>query len=551
MPRFVLRGSGHAGSGEGEVTMLDLQRTAAASWVNLSSINEGDEARARCTRATIAEALQDIPGVEVVEVSINDSGAVATPATWAVPSLDFSDMPPYCAVHIHSQDGDGHIANIEVWVPLAWNERFLGVGGAGSRLAYAHFPMVNGVLNGFAVGMTDGGVPLDGSAYEWQISPTTGKNDPVLINTWVHEGTHVMTIVGKAVTAAIHGKEPAFSYFQGGSGGGRQALSSALHHPDDYNGVWSEMPAINWTHLIPAGMWPALVMKELDNPLSPAKLEAFRSAAVEAYRIRSGSLRPFIDTVERVDFDPSALIGVDTPAGVITEQDARVMQMIWDGPTAPDGERLWYGVRPGVEAWGAMGPGLGICETKLDDSGALVPVPWEISEVWFQTWLTDGRKNDWRSLTFDEFARLWKVGLEKFAYVAVDSTDLYAFRDGGGKLLITHGTEDQVIPPESSYEYYDRLASAFGGFDSTSDFARLFVCLGQAHGLAEPGRFNFDLSTGMIALMRWVEHGVAPDELIPVRAGTDEQDPALGVRYVPVSGDSGSYRLRRTEVAAS
>jgi len=41
--------------------------------------------------------------------------------------------------------------------------------------------------------------------------------------------------------------------------------------------IWASDPASNWTRLIPAELWPALVMKELDNP-APVRLAAFRGS---------------------------------------------------------------------------------------------------------------------------------------------------------------------------------------------------------------------------------------------------------------------------------
>jgi feruloyl esterase len=74
-----------------------------------------------------------------------------------------------------------------------------------------------------------------------------------------------MTVVGKAVTAAFYGRPARYAYVNGCSTGGRQGLSEAQRYPEDYDGILSAAPAINWSRFIPAELWPQLVMLEEGN----------------------------------------------------------------------------------------------------------------------------------------------------------------------------------------------------------------------------------------------------------------------------------------------
>src|SRR5256885_4989712 len=94
-------------------------------------------------------------------------------------------------------------------------------------------------------------------------------------------GIHEMTVVGKALTQAFYGRAPRYSYFVGGSTGGRQGLMEAQRYPDDYDGILSACPAINWHRFLPADLWPQVVMVAARNFVSKAKLDAATTAAVE------------------------------------------------------------------------------------------------------------------------------------------------------------------------------------------------------------------------------------------------------------------------------
>ena len=66
-----------------------------------------------------------------------------------------------------------------------------------------------------------------------------------------HVGIHEMTVTGKALTQAMYGIAPKYSYFNGCSTGGRQGLMEAQRYPEDYNGIVSASPATISTSSMP------------------------------------------------------------------------------------------------------------------------------------------------------------------------------------------------------------------------------------------------------------------------------------------------------------
>jgi hypothetical protein len=105
--------------------------------------------------------------------------------------------------------------------------------------------------------------------------------------------------------------------------------------------------------------------------------------------------------------------------------------------------------------------------------------------------------------------------VEEFsAVLATDNPDLAAFRDRGGKIIMWHGWSDQLIYPEGTIDYYQRVQKQMGGAENTSKFARLFLAPGVGHcgggpGPAPDGQFD--------AVVRWVEQGEPPEVLRAVR----------------------------------
>src|SRR5205807_49339 len=111
---------------------------------------------------------------------------------------------------------------------------------------------------------------------------SNGRLNWQLIRDNAHVGIHEMTVTGKALTQAMYGAAPKYSYFNGCSTGGRQGLMEAQRYPQDYNGIVAGAPAINWTRFIPQEMWGAIAMNAANNPIPGCKLAAATAAAITA-----------------------------------------------------------------------------------------------------------------------------------------------------------------------------------------------------------------------------------------------------------------------------
>jgi feruloyl esterase len=65
----------------------------------------------------------------------------------------------------------------------------------------------------------------------------------------------LMAQLGRRLVRAFYGKEPAYSYWNGCSMGGRQGLRPAQDFPADYDGILAGAPAIHWDRFQAAQIW--------------------------------------------------------------------------------------------------------------------------------------------------------------------------------------------------------------------------------------------------------------------------------------------------------
>jgi hypothetical protein len=480
------------------------------------------------SEAATCESLSSLLLPEVVSISANAFAGGTfqppNPATFVpTPGRPFanppiSGLPSFCEVSILVAPQ----IRIEVWLPLAsaWNHRFEGVGGGGYAGDISWSALAVALEAGFATASTDTGHSGNGGDGSFALNLANDMLNWGLIRDFAQRSEHELALKGKASLHAFYNDSPRFSYWTGCSTGGRQGWIEAQHHPEDYDGILAGAPAMNWDRFIPAELWPEIVMnEELGSPIATAKLDFATNAAVAACVGKDGGLASdaFLSDPRKCTFDPVAnaqALGLTTP-------EASSLRKIWDGPRDSDGQRLWFGPTKGAALAGLAGQ-----------------LPFPITVSHFVYWIHQDPTFDWHTISESSFVSDFFKSEKLFEdVIGTDSTDLERLIRHHTKVLGYHGWADRLIPPGGSVNYFERLFKRYGQ-EEVGTFARLFMVPGMDHCAAGPGPNSFGnflpvpadaQHNAFIALQKWVEDGVAPEELIATKYLND--NPAGGVAF--------------------
>jgi feruloyl esterase len=440
--------------------------------------------------------------------------------------------PDYC-------DVQGVIApqtRFDLKLPLTtWQGRYLqnGCGGYCGAVNPQNFPSCDAQLGGdFAMATDDEGH----NGFQNQGLGSSGLfafNDQKLRTEYGYESEQAMYVVARYLIDYFYGQEPNYSYYDGCSDGGREAMEMAERYPADFNGIIAGAPEIiagplnaemqTWAYKVNSGPGGQAI-------LTAAKVPELAAKVIQACGGDDGVNDGIITDPQNCHFDPASMqcpTGTDTNS-CLTPAQVDVVRKLYQGPVDEHGRRLYPGGLPyGSEGgWGVFalppasnpdgspvlatqsldyfGLSLPYLRYQLLQPGQLGPDPsqWQFTDAGFRSMFP--------------VADIWDAM----------STDLRAFRAHGGKLIMWQGWADNGIPPTGTVDYYDTLVSRTrGGLGGTQQFARLFMFPGVFHCGGGYTNSSFDL---VLPIVQWVERGQAPDEV----DATDKIDGATLTRPV-------------------
>ncbi len=477
--------------------------------------------------ATPCEALT---GLKLPGASI--AGAVSVPIGSFTPpgGKPIANLPAFCRLTgVISPVADSNI-RFEVWMPSSgWNGKFEGAGNGGFAGAINYNDMAAAISRGYATASTDTGHQAGGTDAAWAAGHLERVAD------FGYRAIHETAEKAKAVIGAFYGEGPRHSYFASCSNGGRQALMEAQRFPDDYEGIIAGAPANFWTHLFAAAAFDIQATLANEGSYIPArKLPAIQAAVLSACDALDGVKDGVIENPAQCHFEPAKMLcpGPESDS-CLTAAQVEALTKIYTGPRNSKGERAFPGYSPGGEAesggWGAWITGAAPQQSLMYAFGT----------QFFQHMVYPGTAWDFRGFQVDRDTKIADDKMSRF--LNATDTDLKRFKERGGKLILYHGWSDAAIPAQSTIDYFQSVVSKMGAKDSAS-FVRLFMVPGMQHCGGGSGTDSFGAGAAQgdaqhdmgKALERWVEEGVAPEQIIATKYERGSNSASGAVRTRPL-----------------
>jgi feruloyl esterase len=449
--------------------------------------------------------------IKVVSAELNDTGRYQEPGMLfgVIRHTEETDLPAYYRIVLTKKMHGGRVATITVHLPLVWNERFLGISGGGSAsfMDYQQYlfasctPWTIAIRNHFVCAQTDCGIGFDN--YTWGHKDDSDEPDWELLKAWGYEAAHDVSVIGKRVATLVYGKEPAYSYIQGISAGGRTVHGEVQHYPTDYDGAWAECAAAPWIGHLLSQSWPYFVMLHEQHTVSKAKVESFYHGMLRKYGCED---KGYLDSCYIPDFDPYSMVGEETATGTITEEDARIMQLIYDGPHYMDGRSM--------PKCGAMGSNIRYAGfLDYDEAGLQPKGVLSLTALQSFRWLLHNRNLQFKDITREDFDRMYDLAISSFAVLDNQDPDIRPFFEHGGKLMLTHATSDQCVPLANTLNYHSNVLRYIDREDADQAPIACYVSKGGGHGETMGIGELMSYPHVWAALMLWVEEGKTPDTL--------------------------------------
>ncbi len=250
------------------------------------------------------------------------------------------DVPAFCRI----KGTAGVSIGYEVWLPQGtWNGRLLSLGNGGFGGSLSTAGMADALLKGYAVTANDTG--HQGNGRSWMA-------DPVQVRYWGHDATHRVTGPAKQLIQAFYGTPAKFSYFDGCSTGGGQAMEEAEFYPDDYDGIVAGAPGMSYTHLMLSFLWGAKAADRPGGKIPPDGLKLLHQAVLNACDARDGVKDGLLSDPLACHFDPGVLAcKPDQTSGCLSAAQVETARLIYQGPRNPrTGTQIYPGFAFGSEA---------------------------------------------------------------------------------------------------------------------------------------------------------------------------------------------------------
>jgi feruloyl esterase len=396
-----------------------------------------------------------------------------------------------------------------VLLPNKWNQRLL-MGGNGGFAGSINRGILANATVGYVTVSTNTGHEDTGDGARWAFNNTERQ-----IN-YGYAGVHRTVEVAKVLTKLFYGSEPKYSYFNGCSNGGRQALMEVQRYPDDFDGVIAGAPAISWTTIGSSflkntqAVYPTPA--HFDRPLvTSSNLDLLSAKILEACDAIDGVKDGVLDDPRDCKFKLASLRscpGDKSAADCLTSVQRKAIAAIY-APTLDEKHRVVY---PGQPLGGENLPGGWTGWIVGRDSGLMKSLHVPSAQAMFS--VEAAKYIVFSDTTWDysryhgslakDAARFGEIG-------NADDPNISGFTSRKGRLILYHGWADPALNPLATIDYYEKALSA----DSKArDYVRLFMLPGVLH--CGGGNGPADVPW-LRTVVEWVEQNRTPEQLVATK----------------------------------
>src|SRR5712692_4129072 len=411
-----------------------------------------------------------LPNATITLAQAVDAGAF-TPPDGDNTSRAARALPAFCRVAATLKPTSDSDIKIEVWLPAsAWNGKYEAVGNGAFSGTIAYPAMMAALARGYATSSTDTGHTGNTASF------AAGHPEKVIDFGW--RAVHQMTVVSKEIIATYYDARPKFSYWNGCSAGGRQAMKEAQRFPADFDGIIAGAPGLDWTGRAAQAVRVAKTLEKTESArLSQTQTQLLHRAVVQACDALDGLKDGLIEDPTRCKFDPAVLQCRGSDEGeCLTAAQVETARLIYSSAANPRTKREIAGLAPGSElGWTQMGWSASARATGLDQFRFIVfnDPGWDVQKFNFESDIVRADETDDNTINALE-------------------PNVKPFIDRGGKLIQYHGWSDPQISPGNSTQYYTRVLETLGGAGNVQRSYRLFMAPGMAHCGGGDGPNSFD-----------------------------------------------------------
>jgi hypothetical protein len=463
--------------------------------------------------------------------------------------------------------------NWQARLPDAWNSKFFMPGGGGTDGSVPNTS--NRLRQGYAAAANDSGHSNAVNSDPLAGGTASFGTDYLARVDFAYHAIDLTTRTAKRLVDLYYGAGPEYAYFEGCSMGGREAMMVTQRLPTYFNGAVSGDPAFRITKV---GVWAAYEGQQLaalarardlisgfgvpyaNNTFTNQDLQLVSNAVLQACDHLDGLVDGMVNnpqacTTPVVAPRVNALqcAGDKTPACLAVDQIEALMKIyasgapnsqgvpqyapwMWDAgiagctspvdcntPTATNingGWRVWN-----IGAYNASfvphvsnTPNGALNFASL--GGGAIPLVFATPPILPAPTASDGLANlimnyDFDTLAASIFGTSAAFPVSDTELLNVDRTDLSAFKNRGGKLIIWQPQSGGPFSPQDMVNWYTGMNSAMRGgednFRAATSFARLFLMPGANHCGGGPATSAIDAFSPMV---NWVENGVAPARIV-------------------------------------